>query len=1255
LSKEVLRQKNEQIKDESVKAEWQAVVAASKRPEDTDDLTTFRKKKEKKLADARPATAPIRIQGQPAAEFQAWPGNQWGNVPRGLAAHRSHSAKIREKVGRQKSAALVPGARGFSEFELQPAAGRKWASVLKLEFRMNQKKLVVGRSDACDVKLDKHSCTREDLKTISREHCTVIIDDYGIMTIKDHSGNGTLVNDLLLKRGEDPEMCPLAVGDSVTFGGHASDCKYVLAINKGRAALSQIDATKLRGQEQVAEGATDSVKLAMILAGDVKLAARESHRAWALWSSAATVIKDISAVKNLVTFASSGSPHQCAHAAAALHSLSKDPAGMNLVINAGGVAALSTLAAVNDEFIDGLESCKEEAILGLRSIIIRSAQGRERVAKDGALRLLIKIAGNSDDPMCYLADEAVREFEEIEEREKEERGAKADAKNSGRPRTANSSVSLVSTDGASNTDTDIYTIASSRPSSALLYPKGEGLVGGAKMDYERANAFRPHSAFVNKTHLRPQSADFLPSAVALEGERSMQKQLRPSSAATILTQQQYFQEAARRPIMYKKGVRTDQHEEAVPLRHESATRPGFVHSMTHKTKTYFAFERTAANTPMSEQMGSNPNELSATEKSLKDISEYDSYYGLSEEDRAKTERKYKKDRYMPAVPRGPLEGSSSSDFMAAKEAQDHGQKFLIDGIYRQYMKPGGWPRDIDSLRVLSQSANVFEGEQPEHLSAPSFAHDQQQEETMQTPESERFANARVLRAEDDPSPEEREALAKEDVKAPITSRDLQRPGSAHPKDYVSIPTSPLVASMRVRPASAGVVLSSESLQRSKENAHSIRPELGAHAASDVRREQASASVQKDQAQGLVSAEELRDRPRSSGKFARPTTPGGLMPIFERAESSLNDSRQMDASVERSSSVDLSGEQASISDRRDKEQMDNGPWSATILSLASIWGQIFDGFFSLGQMVGRFFNETQILNLVQNIHDKAMKEASSHEEASALEQYQRTEFQRFLSANIHQVSQAGGIDYFKLTEMIAPDAIGRYALLIYGALKDKTVQGVCVAELQRTLELADLSDEDIVRISGMRICKNPSSAAEEQGSGRVKFSAMYQNILGMIGHSWRLGNANSVLSPVHQHDQRRQLERTLQALCELITDNGPSEVDANDVCSVPSPRKSQFAGERKEGETGATKGDAEDLADVYSDCGDEDEPIEDTVFDLPMRSSELKADVFSRNLPRDWLPQRSGYVLSFSIRSFFLPRTSLSLSFHFLIASALHYQ
>jgi hypothetical protein len=57
MTKEVLRQKNEQIKDESVKAEWQAVVASSNRlPEDMDDLTTFRKKKEKKLADARPAT-----------------------------------------------------------------------------------------------------------------------------------------------------------------------------------------------------------------------------------------------------------------------------------------------------------------------------------------------------------------------------------------------------------------------------------------------------------------------------------------------------------------------------------------------------------------------------------------------------------------------------------------------------------------------------------------------------------------------------------------------------------------------------------------------------------------------------------------------------------------------------------------------------------------------------------------------------------------------------------------------------------------------------------------------------------------------------------------------------------------------------------------------------------------------------------------------------------------------------------------------
>ena len=50
MTKEILRQQQEQIKDESVKAEWQEVLATSKNAAQEDDLTSFRKKKEKTLA-----------------------------------------------------------------------------------------------------------------------------------------------------------------------------------------------------------------------------------------------------------------------------------------------------------------------------------------------------------------------------------------------------------------------------------------------------------------------------------------------------------------------------------------------------------------------------------------------------------------------------------------------------------------------------------------------------------------------------------------------------------------------------------------------------------------------------------------------------------------------------------------------------------------------------------------------------------------------------------------------------------------------------------------------------------------------------------------------------------------------------------------------------------------------------------------------------------------------------------------------------
>ena len=51
MTKEILRQQQEQIKDESVKAEWQEVLATSKNAAQEDDLTGFRKKKEKTLIE----------------------------------------------------------------------------------------------------------------------------------------------------------------------------------------------------------------------------------------------------------------------------------------------------------------------------------------------------------------------------------------------------------------------------------------------------------------------------------------------------------------------------------------------------------------------------------------------------------------------------------------------------------------------------------------------------------------------------------------------------------------------------------------------------------------------------------------------------------------------------------------------------------------------------------------------------------------------------------------------------------------------------------------------------------------------------------------------------------------------------------------------------------------------------------------------------------------------------------------------------
>jgi len=247
-----------------------------------------------------------------------------------------------------------------------------------------------------------------------------------------------------------------------------------------------------------------------------------------------------------------------------MHSLSRDPLCINHILNAGGVAALSSLAAVKEEFIDGLEVCKEEALMGLRSIIMGSAQGRERVANDGALRVLKAIANNYDDPLSYFAEEAVREFEEIEDREKG-RGGVGEEKVRRRRREnigSQTAKSWVSSDGVSHSDTDVYTRLSEPQVTPFAGVNGRNWQGdfrSVKMDPEKngSNSFRPQSAIPRSTGMW-NSQPVIDGISASESEvkrsdsLSSQKSLRPLSAATILTTQSFVQESAK----HTKTLRT---------------------------------------------------------------------------------------------------------------------------------------------------------------------------------------------------------------------------------------------------------------------------------------------------------------------------------------------------------------------------------------------------------------------------------------------------------------------------------------------------------------------------------------------------------------------------------------------------------------------------------------------------------------------------------------------------------------------------
>jgi len=210
------------------------------------------------------------------------------------------------------------------------------------------------------------------------------------------------------------------------------------------------------------------------------------------------------------------------------------------------------------------------------------------------------------------------------------------------------------------------------------------------------------------------------------------------------------------------------------------------------------------------------------------------------------------------------------------------------------------------------------------------------------------------------------------------------------------------------------------------------------------------------------------------------------------------------------------------------------------AFAPLWALIFDDFCRFGQILGRFFSEEQVINLVQAVYDKAVKEAETSNtgileaetscdarERGAFQSIPMIDFSRFLRASAAKVSHALGVDYLALTELLAPDLLSKRALGLFCALKDKTGDGVWLAELQHTLALADMHEERIVAITGRSRCEYSARASQEPTRARLKFSSVYRAICGLA-----TGEGKGGMS-VEQLSVRQELERELQSACDAI--------------------------------------------------------------------------------------------------------------------------
>jgi hypothetical protein len=213
-----------------------------------------------------------------------------------------------------------------------------------------------------------------------------------------------------------------------------------------------------------------------------------------------------------------------------------------------------------------------------------------------------------------------------------------------------------------------------------------------------------------------------------------------------------------------------------------------------------------------------------------------------------------------------------------------------------------------------------------------------------------------------------------------------------------------------------------------------------------------------------------------------------MPILERTDTSFNESLDMSASTDSPSHTrrqisvlspegslafvrsDRPGHSASTHSvsnvlqqaRGNEEDSEKGGEdsedSHIKQAVMPLWAQLFDSFSALELVLGRYFSERQIINLVKNEYEKALKNANNSLHSEDRITIDISNLQRLLRAALGRVSSPIGIDYLVLTEMLAPDLLSRRVLALYCVCKDKNAEGVCIAELQDALALGKISDE-----------------------------------------------------------------------------------------------------------------------------------------------------------------------------------------------------